>query len=156
MGVRIGPERGESVTLEEVMKLAGREQFLAVVATLREDSTIQSSLVNAGVLDHPVTGEPTLAFVTYGATKLRNLRSRPTVAVTFRAGWEWATVEGVATLIGPNDPHTLIDADRLRLLLREVFVAAGGQHDDWDSYDRTMLEQNRTAVFVAASRIYTN
>ena len=40
------------------MELAAREQFLAVVATLRADLTIQSSLVNAGVLLHPVTGEP--------------------------------------------------------------------------------------------------
>ena len=44
------------MTLDDVMELAGREQFLGVVATLRDDSTIQSSLVNAGVLDHPVTG----------------------------------------------------------------------------------------------------
>ena len=62
------------MTLDEVMEMAAREQFLAVVATLRADSTIQSSLVNAGVLDHPMTGDPTLAFVTYGAAKLRNLR----------------------------------------------------------------------------------
>lgn len=144
------------MTLEEVMELARRDQFLAVVATLRADSTIQSSLVNAAVLDHPLSGEPVLAFVTYGATKLRNLRARPRATVTFRSGWEWATVEGEATLIGPDDQHPLVDADRLRLLLREVFIAAGGQHDDWDAYDRTMLDQRRTAVLVAPSRIYSN
>ncbi len=138
------------------MELARREQFLAVVATLRADSTIQSSLVNAGVLDHPLTGEPVLAFVTYGATKLRNLRARRQVAVTFRSAWTWATVEGNAELIGPDDPHPAIDDDRLRLLLREVFSAAGGKHDDWAGYDRTMLEQRRVAVFVTASRIYSN
>jgi PPOX class probable F420-dependent enzyme len=149
-------ERENDVLLEEVVELARRDQFLAVVATLREDSTIQASVVNAGVLDHPLTGKPVLAFVTYGATKLRNLRARPRVAVTFRSGWEWATVEGEATLIGPDDPHPLIDADRLRLLLREVFIAAGGQHDDWDAYDRTMLDQRRTVAFVAPSRIYSN
>ncbi len=143
-------------TLDDVMEIAGREQFLAVVSTLRADSTIQSSLVNAGVLDHPLSGEPVLAFVTYGATKLRNLRARPQIAVTFRSGWTWATVEGRAQLIGPDDPHPQIDAERLRLLLREVFVAAGGRHDDWDAYDRTMLEQRRTVVFVPASRIYSN
>ncbi len=143
-------------TLDEVMELARREQFLAVVATLRADSTIQSSVVNAGVLDHPSTGERALAFVTYGATKLRNLRARPQVAVTFRSAWTWATVEGSAELIGPDDPHPLVDADRLRFLLREVFTAAGGGHDDWEAYDRTMLEQRRVAVFVTASRIYSN
>ena len=35
------------------------------------------------------------------------------------------------------------------MMLREIFTAAGGSHDDWDAYDRTMLEQRRTAVFVA-------
>jgi PPOX class probable F420-dependent enzyme len=145
-----------TMTLDEVMELAAREQFLAVVSTLRADSTIQSSLVNAGVLDHPVTGDSTLAFVTYGAAKLRNLRDRPQVAVTFRSGWSWATIEGKAELIGPDDPHPQIDPERYRLLLREIFTAAGGQHDDWDAYDKTMVEQGRVAVFVAASRIYSN
>ncbi len=144
------------MTLDEVMELAGREQFLAVVSTLRADSTIQASLVNAGVVDHPFTGLPVLAFVTYGPAKLRNLRARPQATVTFRSAWAWATIEGSAELIGPDDPHPEVDAERLRLLLREIFTAAGGQHDDWDAYDRTMLEQGRTAVFVAPSRIYSN
>jgi PPOX class probable F420-dependent enzyme len=144
------------MTLDEVMELAGREQFLAVVATLRDDSTIQSSLVNAGVLDHPVTGEPALAFVTYGAAKLRNLRARPQVSVTFRSGWSWATVEGKAELIGPDDPNPEIDNERYRLLLRDVFTAAGGQHDDWDTYDKTMRDQGRVAVFVTPTRVYSN
>lgn len=138
------------------MELAGREQYLAVVATLRADSTIQSSLVNAGALDHPLTGQQVLAFVTYGAAKLRNLRVRPQLGVTFRSSWSWATVEGNAELIGPDDPHPKVDAEQLRVLLRNVFTAAGGQHDDWDAYDRTMLEQRRTAVLVPPSRIYSN
>lgn len=144
------------MTLDEVMELAGREQYLAVVATVRADSTIQSSLVNAGVLDHPFTGQPVLAFVTYGAAKLRNLRARPQLAVTFRSSWSWATVEGNAELVGPDNHHPEVDAEQLRVLLRDVFTAAGGQHDDWDAYDRTMLEQRRTAVLVPPLRIYSN
>lgn len=143
-------------TLDDVMEIAGREQYLAVVSTLRQDSTIQSSLVNAGVLDHPISGAPMLAFVTYGATKLRNLRAHPQISITFRSGWTWATVEGRGELIGPDDPHPQIDADHLRRLLRDIFVAAGGTHNDWPAYDRTMIEQHRTAVFVDASRIYSN
>lgn len=145
-----------ATTLDEVMELAEREQYLAVVATLRADLTIQASLVNAGALLHPVTGEPAVAFVTYGSTKLANLRARPQVAVTFRSSWTWATVEGRAEIVGPDDPHSMVDAERFRLLLREVFSAAGGQHDDWDAYDKTMLEQRRAAVFVMPSRIYSN
>ena len=61
-----------------------------------------------------------------------------------------------AELIGPADPHPDIDSDALRLLLRQVFTAAGGVHDDWEEYDRTMAEQDRTAVLVTPSRIYSN
>jgi hypothetical protein len=49
-----------------------------------------------------------------------------------------------------------MDEERLRLLLREVFVAAGGEHDDWDAYDRTMLEQRRAAVLIEVTRAYSN
>jgi len=41
-------------------------------------------------------------------------------------------------------------------LLRHVFVAAGGTHDDWDEYDRVMAAERRTAVFVHADRISGN
>ncbi len=143
-------------TLDEFAALAGKEQGLVVVSTARSDGTIQASLVNAGVLPDPATGAQVLAFVTYGPVKLANLRARPQVAVTARSGWQWATVEGTARLIGPDDPAEGIDAERLRLLLREVFTAAGGTHDDWDEYDRVMAEQRRTVVIVDATRVYSN
>lgn len=142
-------------TLHEAAALAAADHGLAVVATLRADQTIQASLVNAGVLAHPDTGAEVLAFVTYGRVKLANLRARPQLAVTFRQGWRWATVEGTAELVGPDDPQPWSDDDGLRRLLRDVFTAAGGTHDDWDAYDRTMVEQRRTAVLVTPGRIYT-
>jgi PPOX class probable F420-dependent enzyme len=144
-------------TLSDAAALAAGESGLAVVSTLRADGTIQASLVNAGVLPHPATGEPALAFVTYGKVKLANLRARPQLAVTFRNGWQWATVEGVGELAGPDDPQPwLTDPDALRLLLREVFTAAGGTHDDWDEYDRVMADQRRLAVLVSPERVYSN
>ena len=66
------------------------------------------------------------------------------------------TVEGRAELIGPDDPHPDVDDERLRLLLREIFSAAGGGHDDWPGYDRTMREERRTAVLVTVDRVYSN
>ena len=145
------------ITLDDAVALAAADNGLAVVSTLRADGTIQASLVNAGVMPHPATGQSALAFVTYGKVKLANLRVRPQLAVTFRNGWQWATVEGNAELAGPDDPQPwLTDADQLRLLLREVFTAAGGTHDDWDEYDRVMAEQRRTAVLVAPTRVYSN
>lgn len=142
------------LSLADVAGLGRADQGLAVVSTLRADSTIQSTLVNAGVLPHPLTGAEVLAFVTYGRVKLANLRARPQLAVTFRDGWRFGTVEGHAELIGPDDPAEGVDADRIRLLLREIFQAAGGDHDDWDEYDRVMAEQHRTAVLVTPTRIY--
>jgi PPOX class probable F420-dependent enzyme len=143
-------------TLEDVAELGRKEQGLAVVSTLRADGTIQSSLVNAGVLNHPQTGAPCVVFVTYGKVKLANLRRRPRLTATFRSAWQWASVEGGAELIGPDDPRDGIDAERLRVLLREAFVAAGGRHDDWAEYDRVMLEQKRVVVFVHPARVYSN
>jgi PPOX class probable F420-dependent enzyme len=143
-------------TLAEAAGLARDEQGLAVVSTLRADGTIQSSVVNAGALPHPSTGEPALAFVTYGKVKLANLRVRPQLSATFRRGWQWATVEGEAELAGPDDPQAWLDDEGLRLLLRAVFVAAGGTHDDWDEYDRVMAEQRRTVVLVNPTRVYSN
>lgn len=141
-------------TLDDVVELGRQEQFLAVVATLRESGTIHSSLVNAGVMAHPLTGERVLAFVAFGGVKLRNLRARPGLTVTFRSGWTWASVEGEAELIGPEDPHPDVDAEKFRLMLREVFLAAGGTHDDWEGYDREMVEQRRAVVLIRPSHIY--
>ena len=76
--------------------------------------------------------------------------------MSFRSGWQWIAVEGTAEIIGPNDPHPDFDAERLRLLLREIFEAAGGTHDDWDEYDRVMVHDGRAAVFVRPARIYSN
>lgn len=142
-----------TTTLSSAWELSRADTGLAVVSTLRADQTIQASLVNTGIITR---GEPVLAFVTYGRVKLANLRDRPQVAVTFRSGWQWATVEGRADLVGPDDPRPDIDAEGLRLLLREIFTAAGGTHDDWDAYDRTMVEQRRAAALITPTRVYSN
>jgi PPOX class probable F420-dependent enzyme len=138
-------------------QLVPLDHGLSVVVTRRADHTPHTTVVNAGVLPHPVTGSRAVAFVGAGGTrKLAHLRADPTIAVVVRAGWQWTAVEGHAELIGPDDPHPEIDGERFRLLLREIFSAAGGTHDDWDAYDRTMREERRTAVFVAPTRVYTN
>ncbi|TVS85768.1 TIGR03618 family F420-dependent PPOX class oxidoreductase [Mycobacterium helveticum] len=144
-------------TLRDAVALAAEQSGLAVVSTVRADATVQASLVNVGQLPHPATGAPSLGFTTYGKVKLANLRARPQLAVTFRNGWRWATVEGRAELAGPDDAAPWpADADRLRLLLREVFTAAGGTHDDWDEYDRVMAAERRAVVLIAPTRVYGN
>jgi PPOX class probable F420-dependent enzyme len=128
---------------------------LVVVSTSRADGTIQSSVVNAGVLDHPLTGRRVVGFVAAGGShRLANLRVRPRLTVVIRAGWQWAGVEGPADLAGPDDPLGPIDAERLRLLLRDIFTVAGGTHDDWPEYDRVMAAERRVAVLVTPERVY--
>lgn len=142
--------------LKDVGRIAAADHNLAVVATTRADGSVQASVVNAGITDHPVTGEPVLAFVTYGRIKLTNLRTRPRATLTFRAGWTWATIEGRAEIAGPDDAFDDLDDERLRLLLRKIFTAAGGSHDDWAAYDRAMTEERRAAVFIHPERVYGN
>ena len=143
--------------LDAFANLVPLDNGLVVVSTSRADGTIQSSVVNAGVLDHPITGSPVVAFVAAGnAKRLVNLRARPRTTIVIRAGWQWAGVEGPVELAGPDDPLDGVDGERLRLLLREIFTAAGGEHSDWDEYDRVMATERRVAVLVQPERVYSN
>ncbi|ORV08670.1 TIGR03618 family F420-dependent PPOX class oxidoreductase [Mycobacterium celatum] len=137
--------------------LMSADHGLCVFSTLRRDGSIQSSVVNAGVLQHPLTDATVVGLVAIGGSrKLAHLRVDPRATVVAKAGWQWAAVEGTAELIGPDDPHPDVDDERLRLLLREIFTAAGGTHDDWPTYDRVMREERRTAVLISPNRIYAN
>lgn len=143
--------------LDDFEQLVPVEHGLSTVAIGRGDRAPHVTVVNAGVVSHPVSGGARVAFVTAGdAKKLGLLRRRPELAITVRAGWRWVTVQGSAELIGPDDPHPAVDDDRLRLLLRSIFSAAGGTHEDWDEYDRTMRDERRTAVLVTAAHVYSN
>ncbi len=96
--------------LTDYARLVAAGSRAGMVSTLRADQTIQASVVNTGVLDH--RGHQVVGFTTRGGTrKLANLRARPRLTVTIRAGWEWATVEGTAELIGPDDPAEGFDAE---------------------------------------------
>jgi PPOX class probable F420-dependent enzyme len=140
--------------LELVRRLIRAEHGLAVVATARPDGTVHASVVNAGVLDDPVTGEPSVGLVALGsARKVALMRRRGRATVVVRSGWEWAAVEGPVRIAGPDDPLDGLPAGRLPGLLRDVFVAAGGVHDNWAEYDRVMAEERRTVVLVNPRRI---
>lgn len=132
-----------------------KDHGLAVMTVVGPDARMRPSVVNVGVLDHPLTGARVVGAVIHGrARKLANLRERPRVSVVLRAGWQWAAVEGPAQIIGPDDPAAGITPERLRLLLREVFTSAGGQHEDFDEYDRVMAAERRAAVLVTPERVF--
>jgi hypothetical protein len=138
--------------LSHFRRFVAADHGLAVVSVTRADGSISSSVVNAGVLAHPVTGADVVGFVVQGrAYKRRRLVANPRTTVVIRAGWEWQAVEGPVELIGPLDPRPGVDVAKL---LRDVFVAAGGTHEDWATYDRVMAEEQRTAVLVTPARVY--
>ena len=144
-------------SIDDVRRLVTLDHGLATVTTVRRSGTIQATVVNAGVVTHPVSGDEACAFVARGGTlKVRHLRERPVVTLLWRAGWAWVTVEGTAELCGPDDPLKGVDDDGARLLLRAIYEAAGGEHEDWAEYDRVMAAERRTAVLVTPRRIYRN
>ncbi|RCV50904.1 pyridoxamine 5'-phosphate oxidase family protein [Marinitenerispora sediminis] len=141
--------------LDDVQTLIDRGGHRAVVSAVRADGSVQSSVVVAGVVAHPVTGERVVAFTTPGTSvKLRLLRARPQATIVFQPDYHWASVGGRVDLVGHDDPREGVDTERLRLLLREVFTAAGGSHDDWDAYDRAMAADRRTAVLIRPDRVF--
>ena len=122
-------------------------QHHGVVTTTRRSGAAQMSILLCG----PYQG--TVAFVVRGDTaKLANLRREPQCSVlTVKPNWSgYAVVEGAATVHGWDDT----DPERLRLMLRDVFTAAGGQHDDWEEFDRVMKAERRAVVMVQPERVY--
>ena len=144
-------------SLGYVAELISRDHGLAVVTTLRPDGASAASVVNVGVLPHPVTGGPVVAFVSGGAAqRLDRLRRDDRITVALRVGWKWVAVEGHADLVGPFDDFDGFAPDRCAGLLRDIFTSAGGQHDDWAAFDAAMAAERRTAVLVRPRRVYSN
>jgi PPOX class probable F420-dependent enzyme len=141
--------------LADFEAFVARDHGLAVVTVIGSDGHMRPSVVNVGVLDHPLSGARVVGAVIHGrARKLANLRARPRASVVLRAGWQWAAVEGPVEIIGPDDPTEGIGAERLRLLLREIFTAAGGVHEDFEEYDRVMAADRRAAVLITPERVF--
>ncbi|OLF16791.1 TIGR03618 family F420-dependent PPOX class oxidoreductase [Actinophytocola xanthii] len=143
--------------LDAFAELVSLDNGLCVFNTLRSAGGIQSSVVNAGVLAHPLRQNQVVGLVAIGGSrKLAHLRADPRATIVVRAGWHWVAVEGNAEVVGPDDPHPDVDGGALRQLLRAVFTAAGGSHDDWDTYDRVMAQERRAAVLITPARVYGN
>ena len=128
--------------IEEVKRYLADENGLAVVSTTQADGRVLSTVTNCGVMDHPLTGAPCVGLVSVGsAARLTHIRRGSEVTIAVRRGWRWLSVTGAADIIGPDDRPEGVDADAVRTLLRDVFRAAGGIHEDFDEYDRVMSEE---------------
>jgi PPOX class probable F420-dependent enzyme len=148
---------GSVLDLSSVRRLVAAEHGLAVVCATRGDGTVQTSLVNAGITADQRDRREVVGFVARGdAVKLRHFRARPYANIVWRSGWEWVAIEGSVTLIGPDNPLPGFATEDLPALLRTIYVDAGGEHDDWDEYDRVMAAERRTAVLITPTRMSTN
>ena len=116
-------------------------------------------MVNAGVIDHPVTGQPVAAFVGRPAThKIAHLRENPraTPAVARRVG-VGRPPRAPSSSSAPTTRSRGSPATTSRASSATVYSAAGGgEHDDWAEYDRVMAAERRMAVLLTPTRIYVN
>ncbi|MER5641831.1 pyridoxamine 5'-phosphate oxidase family protein [Kitasatospora sp. NPDC002227] len=143
--------------LRQIAELGAADNWLAVLVTQRESGDPAPTVVNAGLVKHPLTGEQAVAFVSRGNTlKLRNLRRDPRATLVFRAGWEWTAVAGPVELIGPDDELPGFPAEQLPQLIREIYAAAGGTHPDPAEFDRVMAADRRTVALVTPERFTVN
>ena len=120
-----------------------------VVTTFQRNGAVQASIVVCGAY------QGNLAFVCVRgrSAKVRNLRRDPrcTVVATGADWRSYVVVEGQARLMDSRNTG----AEELRQKLREVYRACGGgEHPDWDEYDRVMRQQEATAILVQPQRIY--
>ena len=136
---------------DDLRRFAADDTGLCVVATTRPDGSVHASVVNAGPIAHPTTGADTVALVVRGSSaKLGHVRRTGRLSITFRRGWQWVGCEGPAEII---DTDALAGDRGLAHFLRDVFTAAGGTHDDWDTYDRVMADEGRVAIVVTPERV---
>jgi PPOX class probable F420-dependent enzyme len=136
--------------IDDIRRIVALEHGLASLATLRGDGSVQLTLVNAGVIDHPDGSGPVAAFVSRQSTrKLAHLYERPQATLHWRAGWAWVAAEGTVEVHGPGE--------EVAPLLRTIYSAAGGgEHGDWADYDRVMVAERRVGVLLRPTRIYVN
>ena len=119
-----------------------------VVTTYRRSGAPQMSIVRCGPF------RDTITLVARGGTaKLANLSRDPRCGVlAVRQDWRgYAVVTGTATVHDWDNT----DAEELRGMLREAYTACGGgQHPDWEEYDRVMREEGRAVVMVQPEHVY--
>ena len=147
-----------AASFDDIRRIVALDHGLATMSTVRSDGHVQSVVVNAGVVAHPISGKPVAAFVGRpGTAKLAHLRARPYGNLLWRAGWAWVAAEGPVELAGPDDPLEGLDEGQLAGLLRTIHASAGTAHeDDWVEWDRTVAAERRVAVLLTPQRIYVN
>ncbi len=120
----------------------------AVITTFRRNGAAQTSVVNAGAYKEGV-----VTVLIGSSAKLKNLARDPRCTVIVVSGnWgEWAVIEGKVEITDWDNT----DHEKLRLELRDAYRACGGgEHPDWEEYDRVMKEDRRAIVLIKPDHAY--
>ena len=122
---------------------AGRRN--ALLTTLRRDGRPQQSVVF-----YELDGDRFTMSLTATRAKTKNLRRDPRAALYVPSDdvFVWAGFDGHVELTDvAHDPHDVV-VDQLV----EYYRRANGEHDDWEDYRRSMVEDQRLiGTFVATS-----
>lgn len=90
--------------------------------------------------------------VTEDRAKTVNLRRDPRASLHVASDdfWQYVVLEADAEL----SPVATEPGDATTRELRDVYRAISGEHDDWDDYDRAMVEQGRLVLRLRPSHAY--
>lgn len=133
---------------EDLLTLLGTTTR-GVLVTLKRDGRPQLSNI---VYGWDAASRTARVSVTDGRAKTANLRrdARASLHVTSPDFWSWTVVEGTVDLLGPaDDPHDpAVDG------LVDLYRAIAGEHPDWEEYRRSMVDERRVLVTLAATHAY--
>jgi hypothetical protein len=143
--------------LSDFADVARDDNGLCVLSTVRQNGDVQSTVVNAGVIAHPVTGHRVVALIAdRNSRKVAHLRAAPKATVVARASWNWTTVEAQAELVDSPDESRKADTDAFRRLLCEVSAAAiGGTAGEWREHVNSLVLDEHVVVLLSPVRIYS-
>ena len=118
-----------------------------VLLTLRGNGRPQASNIMYGLDDGVVR-----ISVTDDRAKTANLRRDPRASlhVTSDDFWQYVVLEGDAEL----SPVAAEPGDPTCRELRSVYRSIQGEHDDWDEYDRAMVDDGRLVVRLRPTHAY--
>ncbi len=131
----------DAVGLAELLDFV-RPRHRMVLTTFRSDGSLQSSPVSGGV-----DGDGRIVIASYPQrAKAANIRRRPAASVTVLSddfNGPYVQVDGDAEVIGlPAAVEPLVD----------YFRSISGEHPDWDTYRRAMVEQGKCLIRVTPRR----
>jgi PPOX class probable F420-dependent enzyme len=113
----------------------------AVLVTRRATGGVQTSPVNAGVLDAHVVISSRAPLA-----KVKNLRRDPTASVlviTDSFYGPWVQIDGRAAIVDQPEALPLLD---------DVYRCIAGEHPDWAEYRDAMIRDERVVIRIAPER----